>query len=152
MEVIYMNNKVHPYMKINFEISQLFFFHKRFYSPVCFITTRKRSLGQGNVFTGACHSFCPRWGGGWLPSMHHSSHDQGVCIQRGLHLGGLHPRGLPSGRLGRPPKKTYGILWDMDNKWAVRILLECILVHEADYCQFPCPVKLVSCSLFQNCV
>ena len=29
--------------------------------------------------------------GGWLPSMHHRSHDQGVCIRQGLHLGGLHP-------------------------------------------------------------
>ena len=43
-----------------------------------------------------CLSFCPQ--GGWLPSMHHRSHDQGgsasgggVCIQGGE--GGLHPGG-----------------------------------------------------------
>ena len=39
-----------------------------------FITARKRSLGQGNIFTSMCHSFCPHVGG-WLPSMHHRSHD-----------------------------------------------------------------------------
>ena len=25
----------------------------------CFFTARKRSLGQGNIFTSVCHSFCP---------------------------------------------------------------------------------------------
>ena len=43
------------------------------------ITARKRSLEQGNVFTPVCHSV--HKGGGWLPSMHYRSHDQGVCIQ-----------------------------------------------------------------------
>ena len=43
----------------------------------------------------------------------------GVCIQgEGLH---------PGGRLGRPPQA----LWDMVNKRAVRILLECILVFKS---------------------
>ena len=49
-------------------------------------TARKPSLGQGNVFTRVCHSVR---GGGWLPSIHHNSHDQGsasrgggVCIHR----------------------------------------------------------------------
>ena len=37
------------------------------------VTARKRSLGQGNVFTGVCLST-----GGWLPSMRHRSHSQGV--------------------------------------------------------------------------
>ena len=32
-----------------------------------------RRLGQGNVFTRVCHSVHR---GGWLPSMHHRSHDQ----------------------------------------------------------------------------
>ena len=57
-------------------------------------TAGKPSLGQGNVFTRVCHSV--GGGGGWLPSIHHNSHDQGsasrgggsasigegVCIQR----------------------------------------------------------------------
>ena len=34
--------------------------------------------------------------GGWLSSTHHRSHDQRVCIQRGLHFGGLHPGGSES--------------------------------------------------------
>ena len=42
------------------------------------ITARKRSLGQGNVFTPVCHSVhnC----GGWLPTMHHRSHDRGSAF------------------------------------------------------------------------
>ena len=48
-------------------------------------TDRKRSLGQGDVFTPVCHSV---HGEGWLPNMHHWSHDWGVCIQGALHLGG----------------------------------------------------------------
>ena len=33
----------------------------------------------------------PPGGGGWLPSMHHWSHDQGVCIQerKGVCIGGV---------------------------------------------------------------
>ena len=52
------------------------------------ITARKRSLGQGNIFTSVCHSFCP--GGGCL-------HPGGSASQRGLHpegsafRGRLHP-------------------------------------------------------------
>ena len=81
-----------------------------------------------------CVSFYS-WGG-WLPSMHHRSHDWGICIQEGLHPGGLHPAGgirgslhpaggggVQTSHIGRP-----GILQDMVNKRAVRILLECILV------------------------
>ena len=51
------------------------------------ITARKRSFGQGNVFTPSCHSV-HRGGSHWLPSMHHQSDDQGQSP-----LGGLHPRG-----------------------------------------------------------
>ena len=53
------------------------------------VTANKRSLGQGNVFTGVCLSV---GGGGCLSSMHHRSHNRGV-----LHLGGLPPGGLPPG-------------------------------------------------------
>ena len=55
---------------------------------------------------------CPQ--GGWLPSIHHWSHDKGVCIQVGLHPGG-----------GQTPPPW--ILWDMVNERAVCTLLECIL-------------------------
>ena len=40
-------------------------------------TARKRSLGQGNIFTSVCHSFCPRGGEGLHPGG-----------------GGLHPGGV----------------------------------------------------------
>ena len=47
-------------------------------------TARKRSLGQGNIFTSMCHSFCPRGGGEvgrWLPSMHW---EEGFASQHAL--------------------------------------------------------------------
>ena len=63
--------------------------HKKLFSLLCLfnafshiITARKRSLGQGNVFTGACHSFCP-WRGGvciW---------GREVCIQEGFASRGV---------------------------------------------------------------
>ena len=49
----------------------------------------------------------------WLPSMHHRSHNWGVCLQRGV---------------GQTPTEINGILRDTVNKRVVRILLECILV------------------------
>ena len=87
-----------------------------------FITARKRSLGQGNIFTNFCHSV----------------HRQGVCIQESLPLGRSASRGvciqggLHPGRLHQTLERLsppYQILWDMINEWAVRILLECILVY-----------------------
>ena len=55
------------------------------------ITTHKRNLGQGNVFTPICHSV--QRGEGELASQHASQGglpSGGVCIQRG---GGLPPEG-----------------------------------------------------------
>ena len=73
---------------------------------------------------------------GWLPSMHHRSHDQG-----GLLPGGSASRegsasrgwmciqgGSASGGVGQTCPPANRILQDTVNKWAVRILLECILV------------------------
>ena len=82
------------------------------------ITAHKRSLGQGNVFTPVCHSV---HGGrrGWLPSMHHRSHDQhpgGVLPTEewSVYKGGFCLRGgLPTSRGGEggvgqipPPPRT----------------------------------------------
>ena len=30
-------------------------------------TSRKRSLGQGNIFRSVCQEFCPQWGGCLVP-------------------------------------------------------------------------------------
>ena len=116
-----------------------------------FVTARKRSLGQGNVFTPVCHSVhrgvCI-WEGQHLEG----SASRGVCIWRvlhpgGLHLGawsasgGLHPGGsasragvcilgglyLGSLHMGLG-QTTQGALRDTVNKQAAHILLECILV------------------------
>ena len=113
-----------------------------------FITARKRSLGQGNVFTPVCH-FCSRgkgvcptptprmetpWGWadlqmqtppprcGWLGRPH------GV---RQTPLDADPPDVDPQMQsplvFGRPPLDADP-LPNMVNKWAVHILLECILV------------------------
>ena len=67
--------------------------------------------------------------GGWLPSMHHMSHVQGVCIV-GVWIQGdqTHKSAYRRGWADPPLPKIHGILWDTVNKRAVRILLECILV------------------------
>ena len=65
------------------------------------ITAHQRSLGQGNVFTSVCHS------------VHGGSISEGV-----LHWG--------VGGWADPP--PHRILRDTVNEWAIRILLECILV------------------------
>ena len=75
-----------------------------------------------------CVSFC-LWGV-CLPACI-TDHMPGVCIQEGLLRGwgrvgiraSLHPGGGQTSPIGRP-----GILQDMVNKRAVRILLECFLV------------------------
>ena len=125
-------------------------------SPSCllkqFITARKRSLGQGHIFTSVCHSVhrggdpsrgvCIQWGWADPPSWDTMDmvciHPGVVHIQReGLPPGGLHPVGYAStgsasggfcfgGGLGRPP--PHIILWHTVNKRAVRMLLECNLV------------------------
>ena len=78
------------------------------------ITTRKRSLGQGNIFTSVCHSVhrgkgvypTPTWM--QTPWVGQTPRDQTPGLSR------------PPSVMGRPP--------DTANKQAVRILLECILV------------------------
>ena len=64
------------------------------YSTTIF-TTRKRSFGQGNVFTPVCHPV-HKGREGLLQNMHYRSHDKGVYIQVGLHPGDLHPGGSAS--------------------------------------------------------
>ena len=98
------------------------------------ITIRKRSLGQGNVFTLVCHSV-RGWGlVGFLACL--TGHmTGGVCPRGGMSAsrGVLHPGGLHLGRGGSASRGVgqtpHGILQDMVNKQAVCILLECILVY-----------------------
>ena len=63
--------------------------------------------------TGGGGEFCIQGGGSTLGG----STSEGVCVRGGLHSGGL----------GRPP---HWILRDTVKERAVRILLECNLVHE----------------------
>ena len=81
------------------------------------ITARKRSLGQGNIFTPICHSVhrgVPPPGG--LP--------QGVLPPGECFLGGVLPPGGGCFLSGVPGGDLPGRLLLR----AVRILLECILV------------------------
>ena len=71
----------------------------------------------------------PGRGGGWLPSMHHCSHNQGgVCLLGFCIQGGV----------GQTPWDTWDIPQDMVNKWAVCILIKCILVVRCVYSVSKC--------------
>ena len=107
---------------------------------VIIFTARKRSLGQGNIFTPVCHSVhregcvtggcaCPgrggmcAWGEGGM-------HALGV-LAGGMHGWGHAWLGAVRGRGHAchtpPPQAWYREIWPV-NEWAVCILLECILV------------------------
>ena len=93
------------------------------------ITARKRSLRQGNIFTGVCLST------GRLPG-------PGGCLVLGVAgLGGACSRGVPAPEECLHPRSActrwgWGGTWSQGGAWsgrlflqAVRILLECILVN-----------------------
>ena len=99
-------------------------------------TARKRSLGQGNIFTSVCHEFCPQRGvpapggsgpGGCLVQGGACSRGGGVWSWGGSP--GPHPRGKLRGIRSSPPRPRRLLLR------AVRILLECILVQH-NFTQF----------------
>ena len=106
------------------------------------VTAHKRSLGQGNIFTPVCQSFCSQGG---VPGQVHSPgpgtpSGPGTPPHQVHHPPDqVHPLGP-----GTPPWTRYTSHdqvhpWDQvhpravhagdtGNKWVVRILLECILV------------------------
>ena len=70
---------------------------------ICIFTARKRSLGQGNIFTSIYHSVGGEGGVGF-PEKHHRSHYWVGLHPGGLHLGGVCIWGsLHLAGLGRPP-------------------------------------------------
>ena len=100
-----------------------------------FITTRKRSLGQGNIFAPVCHSVhggAPpgsTWAGTpWAGTPLGRYTPRKVDPLAGTPPGQVHPwAGTPlPPQTGTPPEQC--MLGDMGNKQAVCILLECILV------------------------
>ena len=92
-------------------------------------TARKRSLGQGNIFTPVCHS------------VHGQVHPPGrytpwnrYTPQTRYPPGQVHPLGRYTPQVGTPPDQVHPLdqvhpPGDTGNKRAVRILLECILVE-----------------------
>ena len=81
-----------------------------------FFTARKWSLGQGKVFIGVCHSFCPRGRVGLITCIT-GQMTSWVCIQRGWSAwgSGLHPGaeadpGFPRGGAPTPWGRQHTIL------------------------------------------
>ena len=80
------------------------------------VTTCKRSLGQGNIFSSVCQEFCPRGVGvwWWYPSMHCRWYPSMPCSRGGWYpsmpcrFPGPHPggklRGLARGAPGPHPR------------------------------------------------
>ena len=102
------------------------------------IIARKRSLGQGDVFTPVCDSvhkgdICPIacWDIHPLPQTH-------PCRETLPKADTSPPR-----QTHTPGQTTPRILRDTVNKQAVRILLECILVYQKQICPFTCKSILV---------
>ena len=81
--------------------------------------------GNGNVFNSICQSFCPVLGG-WLPSMHHRSHDQeGFCI-RGVCIWGSASGGSASGvSASRGVRQTPPIMTSSGNHSSGRYASYC---------------------------
>ena len=101
-----------------------------------FFTARKRSLGQGNVFTPVCHSV-HRGGVSFPACITGHMNDQGclhrggsVCLEGGVCLQVVRIWGVCIQVWGGGDRQTslHWILRDMVNKRVVRILLECNLV------------------------
>ena len=59
-------------------------------------TARKLSLGQGNIFTSVCHSFCSRGGGRWVCIQGGGSASPSDTTGYGQQAGGMHPTGMHS--------------------------------------------------------
>ena len=101
----------------------------------CFlVTARKRSLGQGNIFSRVCQEFCSQGGGG-LPQLMMGYHPRPGTAQADPPQADTPWNKLPPPT--DPPEQTQlprsippeqCMLGDTVNKRAVCVLLECNLV------------------------
>ena len=126
-------------------------------------TSRKRSLGQGNIFTSVCQEFCSQGEGGAIPAC--TAGGIPACLAAGLQGGAIPaciaggiPACLAAGFWGVPTPGgvcSWGGLLPRGVSgggplgqlllWAVRILLECILVSLACVCSQRSGASLVPC-------
>ena len=108
-----------------------------------FITARKRSLGQGNIFSSMCQEFCPQGGGvclsacwdttpGSTPPEHSPPPPRALTTTPESR----HPQGADPAWEQAPPRAdtptapVQCMLGHTVNKRAVCILLECNLVKD----------------------
>ena len=91
----------------------------------CFlVTTCKRSLRQGNIFSTMCQEFCSQGGSASVHAGIPPPLEQASPWSRQPQTMHPHPHPPPGSR----PTPAQCMLGDTVNKWAVCILLECNLV------------------------
>ena len=120
-----------------FRLLQQFYWFSQKLKIISIFTTRKRSLGQCNIFSSVCQEFCSQGGGstwagthpqaGTPPLGRYTPSWAGPPPPGQVHPLGRYPLGRYTPQAGTPPREQC-MLGDMGNKRAVRILLECILV------------------------
>ena len=93
-------------------------------------TTRKRSLGQGNIFSSVCQEFCPQKAGvpGQVHPLGRYTPQAGKTPWAGTPPWTGTPN--PPWQVHPPTHPEQCMLGDTGNKQAVRILLECMLVYK----------------------
>ena len=99
---------------------------KVFIRETGFFTTRKRSLGQGNIFQLSVILFI----GGSAP-VHAGIHPPDQRHTPTLHRADPPGADTPRSRPPRGDTPYCSASWETGNKRAVRILLECILVQSS---------------------
>ena len=103
-----------------------------FNGNLCHLYRRKRSLGQGNIFSSVCQEFCSQEGG--LPQCMLEYHTRADIPPPGsIHPPGTrHPLGADTLQEQTPPGTRHPpaqcMPGDTVNKRAMCILLECNLV------------------------
>ena len=88
-------------------------------------------LGQGNIFRSVCQEFCPRGGGVCLSACWDTTPPGPATPLIADHPRTRNPPRVrcPPAPWGQAPPLEQSMLGDMVNERAVRILLECNLVH-----------------------
>ena len=99
-----------------------------FVNSFAFLAPANEVSGKVMFYTHTHVSHSVHWGVGFPACItDHMTRKGSASRGVGQNPVGIPTRGSASGGLGKPPK-IHGLLWDMVNRRAVRILLECFLV------------------------